>query len=403
MPIIDIGKINQEVNQKYLIKDNTFFITPKDDLKDLVEVEIGDSKQPDKFVPQIKICRWGNKDGTNEVNCSIRLNETEIGIPKISTLQDKIIWEKGNIKAYFYELTEGEGGYEFEIILKEKPLTNRIEFTLVDKGVEYFYQPELTPEEIAQGAFRPENVVGSYAVYASEQKTNWEGGKEYKCGQVGMIFRPKIIDSVGNWTWEERTIDIEKGVMTITIPQDFLNKAVYPIRSKGVDFGYTTQGGSSVIYGADEINAHGDTYTGGAGTGTSMSFYGSGYTASRDIQMALYTNASPSVKVTNGSTVTVAITTTNQWWTANFSIGPTISASEYYLTFNRNGDTNLYYNVLGTNGVKYIASTYKTWPNTITWSAYGSVKKFSIYATYTAAGGAPPVTAKGNLLLMGVG
>ena len=34
MPTIDSEKINKEIKDKYLIKDNTFFATPKDDWKD---------------------------------------------------------------------------------------------------------------------------------------------------------------------------------------------------------------------------------------------------------------------------------------------------------------------------------------------------------------------------------
>jgi hypothetical protein len=89
---------------------------------------------------------------------------------------------------------------------------------------------------------RPENVVGSYVVCASENKINYVGGKEYKCGQVGVIYRPKVTDAEGKWVWEE--LKIENGLLTITIPQEFLDKAVYPLSSKGVNFGYETKGPS---------------------------------------------------------------------------------------------------------------------------------------------------------------
>ena len=77
------------------------------------------------------------------------------------------------------------------------------------KGLDFFYQPPLTQKEIDEGAFRPENVVGSYAVYASEQKTNYVGGKLYRTGKVGHIFRPKIIDSAGTEVWGKLNIDTE--------------------------------------------------------------------------------------------------------------------------------------------------------------------------------------------------
>ena len=94
-----------------------------------------------------------------------------------------------------------EGGYEYQINLKSKPATNVIEFTLETQGLDFFYQPPLTEEMDEHTAefgedievtgtdvkkngkivrHRPENIVGSYIVYASDSKINYVGGKEYK-------------------------------------------------------------------------------------------------------------------------------------------------------------------------------------------------------------------------------
>src|SRR3990167_5004370 len=131
----------------YTKKNNTYFAKPKDNPKDRIEVEVGDSKQPD-FHPQVKIQRWDN-----EVNFSARLVHDE-ATPKVKKVGEKISWEGVKVSADFYAITEGEGGHEFEVILHEKPATNKIEFTLETKGLDFFYQPELTPEEVTQGASR---------------------------------------------------------------------------------------------------------------------------------------------------------------------------------------------------------------------------------------------------------
>jgi len=68
MSTIDISKLSKKVKEIYQVQDNTFFATPKDDWKDRIEIELGDSKEPDKVYPQFKIMRWDN-----EVNCSVRL------------------------------------------------------------------------------------------------------------------------------------------------------------------------------------------------------------------------------------------------------------------------------------------------------------------------------------------
>ena len=179
---------------------STYFLTPKDNPKDKIQVEIGDSKEPDVVLPQAKICRWDN-----ESNVSLRLKDFDT----YSVMQDKekVIFADEKKEVHFYQLTDGEGANEIEVVLKEKPKSNVIEFTLEDKDVEYFYQPELTQEEIDDGASGPENVIGSYAVYAKEQKVNYVGGKEYKTGKIGHIYRPKIIDSAGTEVWGELHIE----------------------------------------------------------------------------------------------------------------------------------------------------------------------------------------------------
>ena len=49
--------ISKELKNKYQVLDNALKATPKDDWKDRIEFELGDSKQPDKFYPQFKLMR----------------------------------------------------------------------------------------------------------------------------------------------------------------------------------------------------------------------------------------------------------------------------------------------------------------------------------------------------------
>jgi len=42
MAQIDISKLSSQVKQKYQIKDNAFFATPKDDWRDRIQIELGD-------------------------------------------------------------------------------------------------------------------------------------------------------------------------------------------------------------------------------------------------------------------------------------------------------------------------------------------------------------------------
>jgi hypothetical protein len=220
-----MDKIINNLNPKYKLDEakQFFVITAKDNPKDLVEIELGDSKDSSKFFPQQKISRW-----QNECNVSIRLKDFDNF--NVETETDKIKLITPEKEVHLYQVEDGEGASEFEIVLNKKPKSNVMEFSIQDKDVEYFFQPPLTEQEINDGAVRPPEVENSYAIYSKTPKTNWTGGKEYKCGKVGHIFRPKIIDSVGTEVWGE--LKIENGILSVTIPQEFLDKCSYPCSMK---------------------------------------------------------------------------------------------------------------------------------------------------------------------------
>ena len=87
---------------------------------------------------------------------------------KVPPAPAQIQWIGEKIEAHFYDVDptddNPEGGYEFEVVLNEKPDSNVLQFSLDTNGVDFFYQPPLTDDEIKQGASRPDNIVGSYAV-----------------------------------------------------------------------------------------------------------------------------------------------------------------------------------------------------------------------------------------------
>jgi len=359
---------------KYEILNNALKITPKNDSKDRIEVELGDSKQPDKFYQQLKVMRWDN-----ECNVSVRLVDDE---PKTQVEEDGKIKLKGKSKeVHLYELYEG---FEFEVILKEKPATNVIEFTLEDKDVVYYYQPELTQKEKDEGAVRPDNVIGSYAVYAKTPKTNYIDGKEYKIGKIGHIYRPRIEDAEGKGTWG--VLNIENKKLTVTIPQEFLDAAVYPIRhASGLEFGYHTIG--ETVYGGTLDVLMGSLYVGVAGTGVSMSFYHCGTPETLKYKMAIYDSSH--ALVTNSSTDEGTASSTGEWATENFATAPTLSAVNYVLVaWYENMQyvgTRIYYDTGSANqGHELITNYTGTFPTSPTFTH--STKKCSIYVTYTASG-----------------
>ena len=274
----------------YTKSKNTYFATLKDDLKDRIELEVGDSKQSD-FKPQVKLMRWDN-----EVNFSVRLKTEEIA--NHSKSGEKINWDGEKTNIEFYADETGEGGYKFVWYLKEKPVSNKIEFTIQSKGLDFFYQPELTPEEIAQGAFRPENVVGSYAVYhQTKGGMNDINGKEYKAGKAFHIFRPHIIDANGAETWG--ILHIENGIYSVEIPQDFLDKAVYPIKSNDT-FGNTSTAGTENGFAGNFAHMVVGTPAGGNGTVSKLTMWAKKGTGNVNVKAVIWLVSDKSI-IANGS------------------------------------------------------------------------------------------------------
>jgi len=249
--------------------------------KDIHKVEIGDTKDSSQFYPQAKIMQWGN-----ETNFSMRLitdvdDNSEYYLDDI----DKARWvsSDGNIEADIFQFdipdkslnltkenTEN-GGLVFDVKFTEKPFSNVVKFSLRSKNLNFFYQPELTDEEaqstldklIANDATayshftleevkrrsRPEKILGSYAVYHKTKRND-----EYKTGKAFHIYRPHVTDAKGNTEWCSLNINEATNLLTITISQEFLDNAIYPI-IVDPDVGYTTIGGSSDAISDDDAYA----------------------------------------------------------------------------------------------------------------------------------------------------
>lgn len=380
----------------------TYKKVAKNNPNDLLEIVVGDSKQPD-FKPQAKIERWDN-----EANISFRLKETPeemLETPVVSDKKGKVEYKKTKREAHFYEVSPNEqfpdGAFETEIILLEKPTTNVVEFTLVDKDVEYFYQPELTPEEIEDGVIRPENVVGSYAVYAKSSKKNITNSKEYRAGKIGHVFRPRINDSAGTEVWGD--LHIENGTLTVTIPQDFLDTATYPVKhAAGLTFGYTSAGASTVNLASfsNGDGRFGFAYDGVNGTIDSLSCYLSGVTANTKMILSLEDGAGA-----NSHTQIVApilklkASTTSSAWNTYTASSESVSSANRYIP-NVVGDSSslgfletstVNWDTVGSTGDSMGDNTgsanYATpsspWGPVVT----SGTQKYSMYATYTASSG----------------
>ncbi len=224
------------------------------------QVKIGGTTA--KFMPNINASKWNNK-------CWLNINHPDIVNAKIETfVDDKMELEIGNNIHRYY--VDENGHLEYEIVLKSKPASNKIELDLdFPEGLRFTFQDTLENEYNAgntQGlslseylirSDRPDNVVGSYVGYWKNQDN------QYKTGKFCHIYRPKAIDDNTNELWCNQNIIGKK--WTIEIDQTWLNNAVYPV-VVGPNLGYATEGGSLFANGTGSWSAIHDTTDGSGGT-----------------------------------------------------------------------------------------------------------------------------------------
>ncbi len=383
------------------VKEDTLSLykAVKDDPRDKIEVEIGDSKDLTTFQPQAKIMRWDN-----EVNLSVRYKDSDTSQLVADTKEDIVEWIKSDKEVRIYEKPEvaEDGGLEIEVVLKEKPISNVVEFSIQTKGLDFFYQPPLTEENLKEGqtatetqilnekgeviSERPENVVGSYAVYYKDNPANVVGGKEYKVGKLCHIFRPEVIDAKGNKIWGELNVDTDKGLLTVTIDEKWLGSAVYPVIVDPT-FGYTSIGASEYSVDNNQIGGYSQTIT-GEGSITSLSVYARATIGTRYCQLGLYEDATGLAgnKALISHTSDIAMTTTSAWYSGD-ATGDFTSDNRKILGFTSQkygAYTALKYDSGTGNYMMYVTATYGTWPDPANFNT-SYTYKFSIYATYTEA------------------
>jgi len=344
-----------------------------------------------KVEPKIILQKWGG-----ETAMGIRYKGLDVSSSQ-AHVTNKIEWKglKEELHAYPLPARAGmeDGGFEVEIFLKEKPASSTFDFVITGTdNLDFFYQDALwkeagllnpTPEctdTVCDGSKRPENVVGSYAVYHKTNSNHQVGHTNYATGKAYHIFRPKAIDALGNEVWA--TLDYTNGILSVTVPQSFLDTAIYPVIVDPT-FGYTTIGATTDSTPQNSVLIASSTaFT--ASTGnliTSFSIYASDDTAPFTVEMAAYTLSGLIPGTRLGATTTVTLTSVADWRTSdNISIFMS-NATVYTVAFGANTATStIYLDTVPTNSHNLDSTGVGlplTWPTGLRFSSL-----ISMYATY---------------------
>lgn len=309
-----------------------------------------------------------------------------------------------------------DGGFEIEIVLSGKPDTNVFEFEIEGaENLDFWYQPALTQEEIDEGVSRPENIVGSYAVYHKTKRDHRVGSINYATGKAFHIFRPKVVDSNGVEEWA--ALDYKNGILSVIVSQTFLDSKVYPIVVDPT-FGFTTAGSS----------AKGIANEGGGSLNRSTT-WGEAFTLSEDGDLTMLSAAFSTNNGPDTGKIFVAIYDEDSAGSGShdlfvsaentsitvednsgggifhdFSISGSITAagSDYILAALGDGDAwhngsfqqlNFHFDSTGGSGNEYNELTdgggsYTTRKDEDPWTetSASSANRFGIFATYTAGG-----------------
>jgi len=349
------------------------------------EAEIGDFDTED-FRPYAKMKRWGGE-------CFLGVEIPDTHIPAADKAVEekigkKIEWDSPQLGGRFYKKPRREttkkdirgksrrfvidenGGLEFEIVLKQRPASNVISLPIKSKGLKFYYQGPLTKGEKNKGIVRPDEVMGSYAVYHESKKDG-----KYKTGKAFHIYRPKIIDKNGDWTWGELNIDGAQGVLTITIDQAWLNNAAYPV-VVDPEFGYMSIGSSSIPI---ENIARGSVFMAELMRPNNITAYleNTDSGASHTAKYAIY-KASDSTLVAQTVEVTVPASG-KDWYEGLYISPPDLSAQDYALAARGNSGNILMYFDEGTpnQGVSQAINYTADWPEIASFSYDNNI--YSIY------------------------
>ena len=361
------------------------------------KIEIGDVTSTN-FVPIIRLTRWNEE-------CELSFDCGERQLSSAQVLDNSVIWETPFFTFKYY--LKDEDNFEYEIVLKVKTSRNFWIFPLQLENLVAYHQPpltrEFTPEDcvelsethvILKGSLmeinRPTNVVNSIAFY-HKTRTNMhksvEDAEKYQTGKAFHLYRPECVDADGKRTWGDFTLDAN-GNVVMTIPQDFLDTAKYPVTIDPT-FGYTGNGATGGNqWGNNKIACLFNLPENGNVTSISWSqrdYNESGGTA---ITYGIY-NAS---NVFKGATQAGVTTAGRTWVTLNYGSPLSLTSGDHWLAVLLSARTEFWYDSGSANQWKTNADTYSDGFADPFGSASMNAWKMSIYATYTAGATLQTVT-----------
>lgn len=323
-------------------------------------------------------------------------------------LSKNVEWTEGSQKMEAVPLDPSpqneDGGMEINIILDAPPASNVFPFKISGaENMDFAYQTPYWQEAglkaptqdctdtdcVVRGHFRhrDENISGSYTVFSITNKDHLEGQLNYAAGKLFQIYRPLVTDAKNNTIWGD--LSYNEGVLSVSVPQAFLDGATYPIKIDP-QFGNTTNGASQIAEQGPD-NSFGQLFNFSTVQGVTVTKItarlnnnGSG---TRTFDVASYTYASSSPQARIGSAVSSSISSASAT-NVDVTVSNVMTGGIAYTTAIGNWDQtnilNIYYDngPSGTVGTNYDTSTgslNSAWVNSNT----TGIERVTLYSTYS--------------------
>ena len=270
------------------------------------DIRIG-GKDPEKFAPNINLA-FNCYSQPRVEHLFLNFNSMDLIVTDETLTHDAgtgLVTLQGSESADLFYTKDNN--FKWDRVFNRRPATNVFRWRIRKSPEIYFaYQAPLTAQQEADGVQRIEKSNGSYVAFSRRahkirrpdaiRQADRSIFANYFNGKLAHIYRPLCIDYDGNEVYAD--LNITGDIMTVTIPQSFLDSARYPM-TLDPEIGYN--GGD--MSGSSNNNAgSGDMFvcnfpalTAGNGTLDTIYFYTKNInTDAKEILLVLYSDDSGS-------------------------------------------------------------------------------------------------------------
>jgi len=310
IPAQSIDNRNLPIEPRFVAPDSSNGAYSFKDSSLNLEIEI-DQSEESRQNSSLTIFKW-DKNANFKIVLPTQINLSEIA-DEVGISELRL--SNGDIENRLY--LKSSNAFEWEIVLSEKPESNKLAYKIELDNLRFYYQDPDTFEAHKNEWDFNDNIPGSYAVYYSAGKHN-----RYKTGKAFHIYRPRAWNNDGDTVWCNLDIDTSARTLAISIPQGFLDSTGYPVIVDPT-FGCTYKGGTGVGMGASNFR-HLVNYNDYADADGSMqTAYICGY---KNSQSAVCTTSVVAYSYSNTLSECQKISTSNKIEISKFAVSPDSAA-----------------------------------------------------------------------------